>query len=117
MKSSHAFAAAAVLFLCAAPLSIAQTTAPPSTAAAPATPAAPTTPPADPSATTPAAPATPATPAAPDASSSTTADAGSTVSCRTHKAEGERCSCRSAPTDFGTAQSQNGHNVCVAPKS
>lgn len=118
MKSTYAFAAAAALFLCTAPFSIAQTAAPPTTpptASAPPAPAQPATP-ADPSATSAPADPTPPEAAAPP-SMGDTANTASNTSCRTRKAEGERCSCLSAPTDFGTAQTQNGHSVCVVPKS
>ncbi len=127
MKITHALFGAAMCLMFAAPISLAQTS-----------PETPTTPPADtqvvdpPAAgeapsVTPQAPLPPASGAAPqiptpNAPAQSSAEAmtptgDSRVACRTRKAEGEQCSCLSAPTTFGTARAAESgdRQVCMIP--
>jgi hypothetical protein len=105
----------AAAFLIAAPISVAQTTNPtptPAPVTQPSQPAPPTT--AAPAPTTP-----PPTVPAPSPSPPIMEESSATgrIMCRTVRNVGERCSCLSAPTNFGVArESANGgrRNVCVA---
>jgi len=133
MKFGLAGLAAAALLL-AAPLSLAQqATAPASPPAAtrPA-PVPPTTAPTPPSATTPAtppaagAPTAPAAPTSPAPPAMTPAPTGEgdasndpARTCRTFRDVSQQCSCRSAPTEMGTAVAPTDggtRNLCVVPR-
>jgi hypothetical protein len=111
----------AVCMLAVAPFAIAQTTPQPNPAPAASQPADPMAPSSNLAPAQSAMPAqtTPATPGADRAMTpaAQTAEA-SDSSCHTRKQAGEQCSCKSAPTNFGTAQASNtgGRNVCMVPQ-
>jgi hypothetical protein len=107
-------ALAAVAFLIATPIAIAQSTqtpppeTPPTTAAPPPV-TQPTTPPTQP--TAPPTTQTPSTTPAPS-NQSTAAPEG----CRTRQPAGEQCACLSDTSRIGTSTAHpDGHNVCVRP--